>query len=462
MSEFVYFSCPRVRIWGFPTFSKTLQKIEKIEVYTHRGPGELFWFNSLMCPFSIQMSEFIYFSCPVVRIWGFSSFSKTFQKIEKIEVFAHRGPGELFGLNSLKCPFSIQMSEIIYFSCPGVRIWGFSSFSKIFQKIEKIEVFSPNTDLGNFLGSIYSCAHFPSKWVNLYILVVLEWEYEYFLHFRKSFQKIYKIEVFAHSGPGELFYLNSLMCPFSIQMSEFIYFSCPVVRIWGFSSFSKTFQKIEKIEVFAHRGPGELFGLNSLKCPFSIQMSEIIYFSCPGVRIWGFSSFSKIFQKIEKIEVFSPNTDLGNFLGSIYSCAHFPSKWVNLYILVVLEWEYEYFLHFRKSFQKIYKIEVFAHSGPGELFYLNSLMCPFSIQMSEFVYFSCPGVRIWGFYSFSKTFQKIEKFEVFGHLRSVELVWLNSLMCPFSIQMSEFVYFCCPGVRIWGFSSFSKTFQKIK
>ena len=341
--------------WGYDDFlhfRKLFRKSKKIEVFAHRGPGELFGVKSLMCPFSIQTSEFVYFSCPRVRIWWFSSFSKTFQKIEKIEVFAHRGPGELFGVKSLMCPFSIQMSEFVYFSCPRVRIWWFSSFSKTFQKIEKIEVF-------------------------------------------------------AHRGPGELFGVKSLMCPFSIQMSEFVYFSCPRVRIWWFSSFSKTFQKIEKIEVFAHRGPGELFGVKSLMCPFSIQMSEFVYFSCPRVRIWWFSSFSKTFQKIEKIEVF-------------------------------------------------------AHRGPGELFGVKSLMCPFSIQMSEFVYFSCPRVRIWWFSSFSKTFQKIEKIEVFAHRGPGELFGVKSLMCPFSIQMSEFVYFSCPRVRIWWFSSFSKTFQKIE
>ena len=335
----------------FLHFSKTFQKNEKIEVFTNCGPGELFWLNSLMCPFSIQMSEFVYFSCPGVRIWGFSSFSETFLKIEKIKIFAHHGPGELFWLNSLMCPFSIQMSEFVYFSCPGVRIWGFSSFSKTSEK------------------------------------------------------KIEKNEVFALRGPGELFWLNSLMSPFSIQMSDFVYYSCSGTRIWGFSYFRKLFKKLKNFKFLPNMDMGIFFWLNSLMSPFSIQMSEFVYFSCPGVGIWGFSSFSKFFHKIEKIEVF-------------------PRR------------------------------------RPGGLFWLNSLMCPFSIQMGEFVYLSWPGVRIWGFSSFSKTFQKIEKIEVFAHHGPGELFWLNSLMCPFSIQMSEFVYFSCPWVRIWGFSSFSKTSQK--
>ena len=55
----------------------------------------------------------------LAQFTSFSSFLKTFQKIEKNEVFAHHGP---FWLNSHMCPFFIQMSEIIYFSCPGGRI----------------------------------------------------------------------------------------------------------------------------------------------------------------------------------------------------------------------------------------------------------------------------------------------------------------------------------------------------
>ena len=168
MNEFVYFSSPGVRIWGFSSFSKTF---EKIEVFAQCGPEDLFWLNSLMCPFSIQMSEFVYFSCPGVRIWEFFSFSECSQKIEKIEVFAHCGPGELFWLNSLMCPFSIQMSEFVYFSCPGVSIWGFSSFSETFQKIEKIEVFAHRGTWGTFFAQFTHVPIFhPNEWICIFKL----------------------------------------------------------------------------------------------------------------------------------------------------------------------------------------------------------------------------------------------------------------------------------------------------
>ena len=56
-----------------------------------------------------------------------------------------------------------------------------------------------------------------------------------------------------------------------------------------FFSFLKTFQEIEKVEVFAHCRPGGPFWLNSHICLFFIQMSEFLYFSSLGVGIWRFS-----------------------------------------------------------------------------------------------------------------------------------------------------------------------------
>ena len=41
-------------------------------------------------------------------------------------------------------------------------------------------------------------------------------------------------------------------------MNEFLYFTCPEVKIWYFSSFSKTFKKLGKIEVFANRRPVDI------------------------------------------------------------------------------------------------------------------------------------------------------------------------------------------------------------
>ena len=358
MSEFVYFSCPGVRIWGFSSFSKTFQKIEKIEVYAHRGPGELFWFNSLTCPFSIQMSEFVYFSCPGVRIWGFSSFLKTFKKIEKIEVFARHRPGELFWLNSLMSPFSIQMSEFVYFSCPGVRIWRFSSFSKTFKKNPKKLKFSHTADMENFFGSIHSSAYFPSKWVKLYILVVLEWEYEDFLHFRKPFKKLKNLKFSATADLWNLFGSIHSCAHFS---SKWVNFYILVVLEWeneDFLHFLKLFKKSKKMKFLPTADLGNFFGSIRSCAHFPSKRVNSYILVVLEWEYEDFLHFRQLLKKSKKLR-FSPTADLANFFGSIHSCAHFPSKCVNLFIIVVLEREYEDFLDFRKTFQKIKKIGSF-------------------------------------------------------------------------------------------------------
>ena len=191
------------------------------------------------------------------------------------------------------------------------------------------------------------------------------------------------------------------MCTFFNQMSEFLYFSCVEVKVWCFSSFSKSFQKIENIEVFSHHVH---FLLNSHMWTFFIQMSELLYFSWLEVKISYFSSFSKTFQKIKKNWSFCPSR----------TCRHF---------------------------------------------WLNSHMCTFFIQMSEFLYFSCPERC---FSSFSKTLQKIEKNWSFRPAWTCRHFWLNSHLCTFFIQMIVFLYCTCPELKVWFFLSFSKTFQKIK
>ena len=165
-----------------------------------------------------------------------------------------------------------------------MTIWCFSSFLKTFKKIEKNWSFCPPR-IVNIFGSIHTCAHFSSKWFNFYILVVLKWKHDAFLHFRKLWKKKWS---FRPQRTCRHLWLNSHMYTFFIEMSELLYFSCPKVKIWCFSSFSKTFQKIKKIEVFAHHGPVDIF-------------------------------------------------------GSIHTCAHFSSKWVTFFILT----SYSYLSAFR-------------------------------------------------------------------------------------------------------------------
>ena len=136
------------------------------------------------------------------------------------------------------------------------------TFFFIFENFSENWNFRPPRTCWHY-GSIHTCPHYSSKWVNFYILIVLKWKYDVFLHFRKVFKK------------------------------------------W---------KKMEKIEFFPHHGPVDIF-------------------------------------------------------VSIHTCAHFPSKWVNLCILVVLKWKYDDFLQFRKLFKKSKKLQhiILAHHGPVDI-----------------------------------------------------------------------------------------------
>ena len=191
-----------------------------------------------------------------------------------------------------------------------------------------------------------------------------------------NFSKSRKNWRFSPPRPWGPFSLISHLCPDFIQMSEFLYLSCPDVKLWWFSSFSQTFRKVEKIEDFPHPGPGDPFPLFHICAQISlfekskklkIQMSDFLYLSCPDVKLWWFSSFSQTFRRIEKIEDF-PHPGPGDPFPLFHTCAQISSKWVNFYILVVLMSNYDDFLHFRKLFEKSKKLKIFPTPALGTLF----------------------------------------------------------------------------------------------
>ena len=100
----------------------------------------------------------------------FENFSKKLKKNWSFHPLRTMGP---FWLISYMCTFFIQMSDFFYFSCPALKIWWFS---------------------GVLFVSIHTCAHFVSKWLIFFILVVLEWKYDDFLRFRKLFKKSKKLK----------------------------------------------------------------------------------------------------------------------------------------------------------------------------------------------------------------------------------------------------------------------------
>ena len=76
----------------------------------------------------------------------------------------------------------------------------------------------------------------------------------------KNFSKNQKKLKLSPTADLSTFLTQSHVCTFFIQMSDFLYFTCPEVKIWFFSSFSKTFKKLTKIDVCTHRGPVDNFG----------------------------------------------------------------------------------------------------------------------------------------------------------------------------------------------------------
>ena len=136
--------------------------------------------------------------------WCFPSVLKTFRKIEKIEVFPHPGPRDIFCAFHSLAPFS---SKWVNFDILLVLMWkydAFLQFCKLFEKSKKIEVF-PHPGPWDIFCAFHSLAPFSSKWVNFDILVVLMWKYDAFLQFRKLFEKSKKLKFFPTPALGTFF-----------------------------------------------------------------------------------------------------------------------------------------------------------------------------------------------------------------------------------------------------------------
>ena len=244
------------------------------------GPFSLI---SHLCPDFIQMSEFLYLSCPDVRLWWFSSFSQTFPLVPRFHpnewIFISRKnwrfspprPWGPFSLISHLCPDFIQMSEFLYLSCPDDRLWWFSSFSQTFPQVEKIEDF-PHPGPGDPFRLFHTCAQISSKWVNFYILVVLMSDYDDFLHFRKLFHKSKKLVVlmsnydedFPHPGPGDPFRLFHTCAQISSKWVNFYILVVLMSDYDDFLHFRKLFHKSKKLKIFPTPALGTLFAYFTL------------------------------------------------------------------------------------------------------------------------------------------------------------------------------------------------------
>ena len=172
---------------------------------------------------------------------------------------------------------------------------------------------------------------------DFFLLFYLSWNENMMIFFIfENFSKNQKNWSFRPPWTCGIFCLNSHMCTFFIQLSEFLCFSCPGVKIWWFSSFLKTLHKIENIEVFDQCGPGDLFGSIHIWAHFSSKWVNFYNLVLLEWKYDDFLHFRKFSKKAKKLK-FSPTADRGTFLAK-FTNAHFSSKWVNFYILGVLEW----------------------------------------------------------------------------------------------------------------------------
>ena len=234
----------------------------------------------------------------------------------------------------------------------------FLHFRKLFKKSKKLK-FSPSTEVGNFFGSIHKFAHFPFKWVNLYILVFLEWEYEDFLHFRKLFKKLKKLKFPPPPPPppppdlGNFFGSIHSCAHFP---SKWVILYILVVLEWeyeDFLPFLKLFKILKKLKFSPTADLGTFFWFNSHMGTFFIQMSECLYFSLSwNESMMIFFIFENFLKKKSKKLKFSPTADLGTFLAQ-FTHGHIfrPNEWMFIFF-IVLEWKYDDFLHFRKFSKK--------------------------------------------------------------------------------------------------------------
>ena len=128
---------------------------------------------SLFGSFFIQMSEFWYFTCPKVKMWCFPSVLKTFRKIEKkLKFFPTPAlQGHFFSppraFHSL-APFS---SKWVNFDILVVLKWkydAFLQFCKLFEKSKKLKFF-PTPALGTFFAhfTLWLLFH-PNEWILIF------------------------------------------------------------------------------------------------------------------------------------------------------------------------------------------------------------------------------------------------------------------------------------------------------
>ena len=143
MSKYLLFKCPMVNCCCLFHFKRVSRKLKKIVVFHDRGPAKKlsFWGISQFYLFLSQMSNYLLFKCPG---GGFHHFQRLFGKSKKLKIFMTTALCKNYhfeGFTFLHTSISKPNEQIFTFQVSCGQLRWFSSFSKAFWKVKKIEDF---------------------------------------------------------------------------------------------------------------------------------------------------------------------------------------------------------------------------------------------------------------------------------------------------------------------------------
>ena len=185
----------------------------------------------------------------------------------------------------------------------------------------------------------------------------------------------------------------------------------------------ENYQKLKKIEDFTYRGHVDIF--RSIRTFANSSSKWVNFFRFPVVKIWWFFSFSKIFLKIEKIEVFSR---LWTFFAQFTLFHIFHHWWVKTSIF-----------RFFERFSKMKKIIIFSYQDNWNIkIHANGWKMWKTVNWAKNVHRSAVG-KNFNYFDFSKSFWKWRKssysdirttqIQKFTHLdEKCENVWIEQKM----------------------------------
>ena len=247
---------------------------------------------SQTCIFFIQMSKYLHFMCTGVNWWCFSSFWKTFWRVEKIESFHDPGPARKMSFWAFHklAYFSPKWTNIYILSVLWSAGGSFHHFERLFGKSKKLKFFM-TADLREkcHFWAFHKLAYFSPKWTNIYISSVLGSTDGGFHQFERLFEKSKKLKIFmtadlrksvifGHFTNLHIFHPNEQIFTFHVYWGQLVVFFIIL----------KDFLESRKNWKFSWPRPCEknvILGI-SQTCIFLTQMNKYLHFKCPVVSWW--------------------------------------------------------------------------------------------------------------------------------------------------------------------------------